>query len=235
MPATPRRRRRLAQAYAAGRAEDARRGRSRSTDAAHRAAGEVRRPGRSSRRPALEPGRGRAAVLRRGIGLVSRRPRPAAPSAPSSWSRCTAVRAALGLTAGAAELRLVAAVGGRPAGRGWLVGSAGEPPAGACGARLPGRLAGGCGAPGRLPLLARLVPLPAVLDDRLLRPAPGRAAVCLVPLLLVLVGRAVPGHARPGAGATEGAARSRGPARCRGRRATGRARRRSPRRAAGRG
>ena len=47
----------------------------------------------------------------------------------------------------------------------------------------------------RLPLLSGVVPLPAVLDDRLLLPRGlVLGGLLLVPLLLVLVGRAVAGH-----------------------------------------
>ena len=88
----------------------------------------------------------------------------------------------------------------------------------------PRVLAGGLGGLPlleRLPLLGGVVPLPAVLDDRLLLPGGLLGRGLLVPLLLELVGCAVPRHrgrlrarlnTRPG----------RAPARCRGRTATGR-------------
>ena len=179
----------------------------------------------------LEPGTARRAFYERGVGLVEEISTDGPPTSPSCRAR-------------PADSLLLAHSGGRS----WVVSVPGSD----CGGVRLGRGSGlrrsglnrlgwrrrlgrsrlgrsGLGRRcGRLPLLQRLpllsgvVPLPAVLDDRLLLPRGlVLGGLLLVPLLLVLVGRAVAGH-RGRRGPRRSSAPSRPPGRCRGRRSAGR-------------
>ena len=153
----------------------------------------------------LEPGTARRAFYERGVGLVeeistsgpvyvAELQSPShfvdstslTPVGGAGWSPCPGPAAA-------------AAEPGEWAAGEWAAGWAGAAVGvgSGVGVGAGAAWAGGAGLPllQGLPLLSGVVPLPAVLDDRLLLPRGlVLGGLLLVPLLLVLVGRAVAGH-----------------------------------------
>ena len=151
----------------------------------------------SSSRPArpLEPGpRRRGTPTRAGSGWSRRSSTDGPATSPAAARQLTAGRATPAAGSGCSPPPARAAT--EPAAAAGLPGSA--PAGSATGRACRVAWAGGRGLPllERLPLLRGVVPLPAVLDDRLLLPGGLLGRVLLVPLLLELVGRAVAGHRR---------------------------------------